>query len=177
MKKKMLILGVVLFVLAMPVMADSFGSGKDLGDGYTKSGVILGNGIMATIGFDFQKAGELNLFAGAGWNFQSFRVGANYLFTLADIKIEKEVLPLSFGPQASIGWQFWPYGFGYAGMFVDLLAVVRWEYTFPIPLNVFFEFGAGVGLNFGDYYYTTTSNLFVDFAWTAGLGVRYVLGK
>lgn len=162
--KRIIILALIVLAVAMPAMATDYGSGK------TKAGVILGNSFNATIGFDTGGVTEWNIIAGSNYNFSYFWVGANVLFTLADINIEGETFPLSFGPQASVGW--WG-AYGYGGMYVDVLAMLRWEYTFNFPLNLFIEFGAGLGMNFGDYY---TNNLYLDFAYRAGLGVRYVFG-
>ena len=154
--KKLIVLVLLITALAVsPVLAADHGAGR------TKVGVVLGRGLFATAGFPMGKTTELNVYAGAGWNFKTVTLGANFLFTLVDINIEGETFPLSLGPQVDIS-------FGSAsGVGLGIFADLRWEYTFNFPLNLFIEFGPGV-----DMWLSNDST--VRFGWRGGLGVRYV---
>jgi len=155
--KKLIILVVLFAALAVaPVLAADNGAGR------TKAGTILGRGFFATAGFPMGGKNELNVYAGAGWNFNAVTLGVNYLFRLVDIDIEGETFPLSLGPQVDISFG------NYSGVVLGILADLRWEYTFNFPLNLFIEFGPGIDMHM------YSSGTFVDFGWRGGLGVRYV---
>lgn len=162
MKKRILILTIILLVVSLPLMAEDFGQGRDMGAGHTKVGTILGRGFFGTVGFDSGGATEINVHAGTGWNFNYINIGANILFTMVDINIEGQIFPLSIGPQVDVT-------FGGGGFDLAILAMVRWEYTFWFPLNLFIEVGPGVGLNFNN-------GVGAYFDWRGGVGVRYVFG-
>ena len=160
-KKRIIILLLIALVIALPAMADGKGAGQDMGAGKSKLGTIIGRGLFVTYGFDVGKATEINIHGGVGWNFYSFTVGANMLFTLVDINIEDQIFPLSLGPQVDL-----TFGNGYINM--GVFAVLRWEYTFWFPLNLFVEVGPGINFNFNGFN--------PSFDWRGGVGVRYVFG-
>ena len=183
MMKKMLILAAVLLAVALPAMAEDFGRGRDMGSGKTKVGGIVGDGLTATIGFDNGKSGEFNIFAGYDYGYSGFNMvqgGVNYLFTLANIDFGGQIFPLSLGPQVSIGYWWDPFNYfglsDFNGLYTEALAMLRWEYTFWFPMNVFVEFGAGLGIQFGETY-SSSETMHLGFAYSAGIGVRYVIGQ
>ncbi|MCG8454024.1 MAG: hypothetical protein MI717_12680 [Spirochaetales bacterium] len=161
--KKVFMATILLLCFSLPfAFADGHESG-DSGEGRIKVGVLLGQAPLLTAGFPITKNIELNATFGTDWSFNSVRFGANALFGVLDTKISGETLPLSVGPQIDLH-------FIRGGIFLfDVLGVVRWEYTFDFPLNLFTE--AGLGVAFFGFQGVTL----VNFAWTAGIGVRYVL--
>jgi hypothetical protein len=158
--KKILVMALFVLALSTPLMAQA---------GSTKTGVILGYPVSATIGYHFTDATEINGFIGysyyGGHYYYSggLYLGGNFLFTLVNIDIGGEKFPLSLGPQLGVI-------LGYGSVSLEAVADLRFEYTFrDFPLNLFAELGMGVGIySMGEPWGG------VGFAVTGGLGVRYV---
>jgi len=156
---KKLILIVTLILLSFSVFANNQGSAGSAGS--FKAGVALGYPSGATAGWRVTDKFELNLLLGT--KYYGFTVGVTPLFTLMDINIADQPLPLSVGPQVNLNVG----GFGYTAL--DLLGVVRWEYSFKdIPLNLYVEGGAGVGISMYSSYSTSY------FTGSAAIGGRYI---
>ncbi len=123
-------------------------------EGKAKAGLAIGYPTGLTFGYRLANYLEVNAFLGTHGN--DFTLGSSLLFTLADIRISNQILPLSAGPAvfASFDNDF------------SLMAggAVRWEYTFEdAPLNLYLEAVPGVIL-IGD----------IRFAMASSLGIRYV---
>ena len=177
--KKILILALLVVPLASPAMAEDYGKGR------TKIGVILGSPVLVNAGFPLGKAAEFNILAGYAYStnywevfqegplstFNHIYAGANLLLHLLDVNFrwmdgEKIYSLISFGPQAAVS-------FGLDGNFrIDALVNARWEHTLSYPLNIFLEYGFGVGINFDN----TIRNPILPprFVATFGAGFRYV---
>lgn len=132
-------------------------------EGKLKAGVVLGYPVTGlTAGWRPSDVFELNLFLGT--DYSSFTVGASPMFTIVNFNIADEIFPFSIGPAAylNIGNAFW-------GLNMDVLGVVRLEYTFKqIPLNLFIESGAGIRIYFTNSYFPILPNF------TTAIGARYV---
>ncbi|HQO39336.1 MAG TPA: hypothetical protein PK986_02600 [Spirochaetota bacterium] len=118
-------------------------------EGKVKAGVSLGYPIGLTAGYRFTELFELN--GTLGTDYDGFIFGGNGLFTIAKLKVEGELFPVSIGP-----------GFNFAvedndhdnpsynddndsDLHLDILCILRFEYDFEeIPLNLFIEAGAGL---------------------------------
>ncbi len=163
MNKKLLIIMVLIFT-ALTVHSNEIEN-----QGIIKAGVSVGYPLGLTAGWSPSDIFELNLLVGT--NYTGFTVGLSPLFTLVDINIADQPLPLSFGPALNLN--IMPYGL----VDLDILAVLRLEYTLPkIPLNFFIEGGAGVNVNFysSAFYGLATGINPVRFAGAGAIGVRYV---
>lgn len=159
-----------------------------------KVGAFLGYpALLATAGFPLGRFMEVNIFVGYDYRdifplilsssasppaeFPILSIpppvsgggiytGVNLLFTLFEIKIGKAVFPLSLGPQGA-------FSIGFDGnVRLDVMAVLRLEYTFAIPLNLFIEGGTGAAFNLVGSNLTKIGPVFP--ASFAGLGIRYV---
>lgn len=133
-----------------------------------KAGVSLGYPTGLTAGYRFTDLFELNAILGT--DYDSFVGGMNGLFTVARLKVEGELFPVSIGPavlydvhdhshdDSSDKWHDKDHGH------LDLLCVIRFEYDFEdIPLNLFVEGGAGIRVL-----------EHVDPAGSFAIGVRYI---
>ncbi|MBI9100106.1 MAG: hypothetical protein JEY91_16610 [Spirochaetaceae bacterium] len=140
--------------------------------GTFKLGAALGYPSGVTGGWRPSDKFELNALLGT--NYYGFTIGVSPLFTLVDIKIQDQILPLSVGPAVNLHI----YGFG-----IDLaiMGVVRWEYSFEnVPINLFAEVGGGIAI----YSHSSSATVFgitataktsgVTGAFTSALGVRYI---
>lgn len=129
------LLAVVIAVMVPSVLAaQAAPSAHDPG---WKAGVQLGYPSSLNAGWRLNRDFELN--AQAGSRYSHFDVGANALFRIVSLEIEKEPFPVSAGPQVILGL-----GPDFLGL--DVLGVIRIENTLrPVPLNLFIE--AGVGLS------------------------------
>ncbi len=174
-KKRLIIFVLVAIAIAFPAMANPYATGVDNGADLMKFGAYVGSPLLATAGFEFNDGGmEINVHAGYSYGYYGgyygyygyyggFIVGANALFTIAEINFGGGIFPMAIGPQVDLR-------IGYGGSLgLDVLAVWRWEYTFWFPLNVYIQFGGGLGVDFG-------SSKPFGFAWTSGVGARYVFG-
>ncbi len=124
-------------------------------EGRAKAGLALGYPTGFVFGYRAANFLEFNVLAGTFYN-KDFTLGANMMFTIADIKIKGLSFPLSIGPQVNfhIGDKF----------DMSVMGFIRWEHTFEeIPLNLYIEGGPGMFFIQG-----------FDFAWSTSLGVRYV---
>jgi len=120
-----------------------------------KLGLAIGRPWGLVFGYHFTKTFEGNLLFGSNLNMDGLTVGGSGLFTLVNLKIGKEIFPLSAGPAVYLNFSN-PFT-------MDALGVARLEYTFDVPINLYLE--GGVGINLLDD---------LQFAWTAAVGVRYV---
>ncbi len=120
-------------------------------DGKVKAGVSLGYPIGLTAGYRFTDLFELN--GTIGTDYDSAILGLNGLFTVARLKVEGELFPVSIGP--GLCWDVHdgshndPHDKYYHDdhSHLDLLCILRFEYDFDeIPLNLFIEGGAGIRL-------------------------------
>lgn len=120
-------------------------------DGKIKAGVSLGYPIGLTAGYRFTDLFELN--GTLGWDYDSAMLGVNGLFTVAKLKVEGELFPLSVGP--GLYWDVDDHSHNdrddkwhdHDHSHLDLLCILRFEYDFEeIPLNLFVEGGAGVSV-------------------------------
>jgi len=168
---KRVLLLVIVAVIAFPVIALADQTGDQLElmkkepktvkidgtwlDARAKLGLALGEPWGVVFGYHFTKTFEANILLGSRFKFDTFTVGGSGLFTLINFQIGKQIFPFSVGPAAY-------FDFG-DGVSVDALGVVRIEYLFDIPLNLYLEGGAG---------YTLFNR--TGFAWTAAVGARYV---
>ncbi len=165
--KKILIIIAALFALTDLYAADDDVKTIDLDTtrlkNKVKAGVSLGYPTGLTAGYRFSDLFELN--GTLGTDYDSFVFGANGLFTIAKLKIEGELFPLSIGP-----------GFNFdvddkdhdkdddTQVHLDILCVLRFEYDFKdIPLNLFIE--GGSGLRTWEHY---------GFAGSFAIGARYI---
>jgi len=123
-------------------------------EGRAKIGLALGYPLGIVFGYRVANYMEVNAFLGT--HFSDFSMGANVLFTIADINIKDESFPLSIGPAV-----YFDFGKDFD---MTVLGILRWEYTFKeIPLNLYIEGGPGFAFIQG-----------FDFRWSSSLGVRYV---
>jgi hypothetical protein len=120
-----------------------------------KLGLALGTPWGATFGYHFSEKFEGNFLIGSTFKVDGVTLGGSGLFTLVNLDISGEIFPLSAGPAAYVHFAD-PLG-------VDLLGVVRLEYTFDIPLNLYLEGGGGVEILDE-----------VGFAYTIAVAARYV---
>ncbi|MBN2658102.1 MAG: hypothetical protein JXR86_13665 [Spirochaetales bacterium] len=144
--------------------------------GKLKMGVVVGTDNAYTLGIRTSDSFEINGVLGYGLNSRAagFLVGANALFTIADININGQIFPLSVGPAVNA-----IFGVGYNptniytytslnslfGVDIEALALVRWEYSFQqIPINLFVE--AGAGLSFGSFGF--------GFGFQSNFGARWI---
>lgn len=120
-------------------------------EGKVKAGVSLGYPIGLTAGYRFTDIFELN--GTLGWDYDSAMLGMNGLFTVAKLKVEGELFPVSLGP--ALYWDVHdgshddPHDkyYHHDHSHLDLLCILRFEYDFEeIPLNLFVEGGAGIRL-------------------------------
>ena len=124
-------------------------------DERAKLGLAIGEPWGLVFGYHFTKMIEANFLIGSRFSFDTFTVGGSALFTLFNFQISKQIFPFSLGPTVY---------FDFADpTSMDALGVARLEYTFNIPLNLYFEGGAG---------YTLFNR--TGFAWTVAGGARYV---
>lgn len=120
-------------------------------DGRVKAGISLGYPTGLTAGYRFTDVFEFN--GTLGTDYDSFVFGINGLFTIAKLKVEGEMFPISIGPgmnfdvedhshhDASDKWH------DHDHSHLDLLCILRFEYDFEeIPLNLFVEGGAGISV-------------------------------
>jgi len=159
-----IILSILLICLAFPVAAqDKKVEDKEIKEinlntedleGKAKIGAALGYPSGLVFGYHLANYLEVNALAGSYFN--GFTLGANVLFTIADVKIKDQSFPLSLGPQLNVS-------FG-NDMSMALLGLIRWEYSFEeIPLNLYIEAGPGMTFSKGG-----------DFTWASSLGIRYI---
>jgi hypothetical protein len=171
MKRLLVILIVVLFVLPTVAFADKLGDELELLkkdkeaktvkvdtkwlENRAKLGLAIGQPWGLTFGYRFLKSFEGNVLVGSNFNMDGVTVGGSGLFTLVKFDISDQIFPFSVGPAAYFNF--------FDPLTIDVLGVARLEYTFDIPLNLYIEGGAGINI-LDD----------VEFAWTAAVGVRYV---
>jgi len=117
-------------------------------EGKVKAGVSLGYPLGLTAGYRFTDLFELN--ATLGTDYDSFIFGANGLFTVAKLKVEGELFPVSIGPGFNFDVDDKDYNKHDDNdddhhVHLDILCILRFEYDFEdIPLNLFIEGGAGI---------------------------------
>jgi len=158
--KKVLLLFVTLTLFSAALSADSKTVTIDNNrtDDAFKAGVILGYPTGLTAGWRLSDVLELNFVAAT--HYYDITLGVAPMFTIVNLDIKGEDFPISIGPAvyANIGW--------YRPFSMDVLFNARVEYSFAkIPLNLFVEGGAGVGITFGHG---------VGFQGSGALGVRYI---
>lgn len=167
MTKKLILVASLLLILSFSAFAGNQGS--DGSAGSIKAGVALGYPSGVTAGWRISDKFELNALLGT--NYLGFTIGVTPLFTVVDLEISGQPLPLSVGPQVnfSIG------ALGY-GTMIDILGVVRLEYTLKdLPLNLFIEGGLGVTIwSYDTSYYGYSQNTYVGFGGSGVVGARYV---
>jgi hypothetical protein len=120
-----------------------------------KLGLALGTPWGVTFGYHFSEKFEGNFLIGSTFKVDGVTAGGSGLFTLVNLDISDEIFPLSAGPAAYFHFAD-PFG-------IDILGVVRIEYTFGIPLNLYLEGGGGVEVLDE-----------VGFAYTIAAAARYV---
>lgn len=147
--KKILLAIAALFVLTNLYAEDVKTIDLDTSrlNGKVKAGVSLGYPLGLTAGYRFTDIFELN--GTLGTDYDSFVFGMNGLFTVAKLKVEGELFPVSIGP----GFNFDVDDKDYYNqnhkderyVHLDILCILRFEYDFKeIPLNLFIEAGAGL---------------------------------
>ena len=158
-----IILFFLILLLLFPVFVSAQTEDKDIPEinlstaeleGKAKAGLAIGYPTGLTFGYRMANYLEANAFLGT--HGKDFILGSSLLFTLADIRISDQILPLSAGPVV----------FAAFDNDFSLMAggAVRWEYTFEdTPLNIYLEAVPGIIL-IGD----------IRFAMASSLGVRYV---
>jgi hypothetical protein len=171
MKRLLVVLIAMLFVLPVVAFADELGDELDLLgkdeeaktvkvdtkwlENRAKLGLAIGKPWGLTFGYHFSNSFEGNLLLGSNFNIDGVTVGGSGLFTLVNLDIADQIFPLSAGPAVYLNF-FDPFT-------IDALGVARLEYTFNIPLNLYIE--GGIGINILDD---------LEFGWTAAVGARYV---
>lgn len=137
--------------------------------GKMKLGIVAGSDEAVTVGIRTSDTFEFNAMVGYSVG-DGFLIGANALFTLVDLNIAGQILPLSLGPAVNLNIGTYSTWVNYrwttaTAVNLEALALLRWEYSFEkYPLNLFIEFGAGV--SFG------TSG--IGFGYQSNLGARYI---
>ena len=160
---KKLLLITTLLLISLCVFAD------ESTDSSFKAGIALGYPTGVTAGWRPSDNFELNALLGT--NYTGFTIGITPLFTLVEIDIADQQLPLSLGPQVNLNLR------GYGLIDLDVLAVLRLEYTLPeLPLNFFIEGGLGVNINFYSSVFGEFGGLIspVRFSGSGAVGARYV---
>jgi hypothetical protein len=173
---KKLILIMTLFLISVSVFAndaiveDLYSSGSRGSSGSAgsfKAGVALGYPTGVTAGWRITDKFELNGLLGT--KYTGFTIGVTPLFTLTDLNIADQPMPLSLGPQINLNTYY-----GYVDL--DILAALRLEYTLPnTPVNFYVEGGLGININFySSAYWGFSDYSSVRIAGSGALGVRYV---
>ncbi len=113
---------------------------NEAGKDKLKLGISLGYPMTGiTAGWQAGRSLELDALVGS-WNYDSFCLGGAALFTIVDLQIGTEIFPLSGGP-------FVFTGIGNDYMVLSLGGLIRMEYSFDFPLNVYLESGLALNIS------------------------------
>ena len=124
-----------------------------------KAGLMIGYPIGITAGYKYSNFFELNGIVGFN---DGLTLGVNGLFTILNLNVSGEIFHLSFGPASYVYFGHKDKSDDYLKL--DILCLARIEYDFKqIPLNLFFEVGAGFEMI-----------KLIDLAGSCSVGARYI---
>lgn len=111
-----------------------------------------------TAGYHLSEKLEINALVGSMMDFSDLTLGANVMYTLANLNIQDQVLPLNLGPvfYATFGSEIW----------LSIGAEVQVEYDFEFPLNVYVMSGC--------IYNITRADGDNPINFPFGIGARYI---
>ncbi|MCG8454023.1 MAG: hypothetical protein MI717_12675 [Spirochaetales bacterium] len=160
--RRILLLFAVILLPLIEMNADEHQPG-DRGVGRVKIGVSAGKSPNLTAGFPIGTSSEVSTTIGTNWKLSSILFAVNPQFKVVNIRFGKEVFPLSLGPH--LGLKFIDGGY----LSVEAMGILRWQYTFSFPINVYIEGGGGASYKAGK------GKSDISLIWTANIGLRYVL--
>lgn len=143
--KKILAIISFLFIASVHINAENIKTVKIDGvrtDDKFKIGLVLGYPTGLTAGLRGSDNFEMNFVLAT--HYTDLTLGLSPMFTIVNFDIAGEIFPMSIGPAAYLGVDF------SGGVDIDILGIVRFEYSFKkIPLNLFMEGGAGIKIDLG----------------------------
>lgn len=131
----------------------------NLEGGTLRAGIELAMPISGlTAGYHLSEKMEVNVLVGSMMDFSAVTLGVSGLYTLANLEIQDQILPLNLGPvlYATFGSEVW----------FSAGARVQLEYDFDIPLNVY--------IMSGFIYNITRADGDPAFNFPFGIGARYI---